>query len=141
MPGSVFVDAYAGSGAVGIEALSRGAARVIFIDKKRASVELIRENLRSLGVVSGFEIHQGQAARVLARVSGEIVFLDPPYDLLDEYTETLRILSAHPPSLAILQHSKRVKLDDAHGRLYRSRILRQGDNDLSFYEPVEPVIA
>ena len=96
--GSVFVDAYAGSGAVGLEAISRGAARVIFIDRQRAAVEVIRENLRALGVTAGFEILKGQTAKLLSDVTGQIVFLDPPYELLHEYSETFRILNTNQTS-------------------------------------------
>jgi 16S rRNA (guanine(966)-N(2))-methyltransferase RsmD len=73
-----FVDAYAGSGAVGIEALSRGAARAIFIEKHPAGVRVIRENLAALGVEDRARIIQAPAAMLLARYTDGIVFLDPP---------------------------------------------------------------
>lgn len=135
LEGRVFVDAYAGTGAVGIEALSRGAARVIFIERKRSAVARIRENLRSLGVTEGFEIHCAKAARALERVRGDIVFLDPPYELAAEYEAALERLGAHPPELVVVQHSCRQPLRERYASLVRRRVLRQGDNCLSFFEP------
>ncbi len=77
--GAVFVDAYAGTGAVGIEALSRGARHAIFIEKDRAAVDLIRTNLAALGVEPRARVIQGPAAMHLARLEAHIVFIDPPY--------------------------------------------------------------
>ena len=70
--GCVFVDVYAGTGAVGIEALSRGARRAIFIEKSRAAVDVIRENLSSLGLPSRAEVLNSQAATVLERTRADI---------------------------------------------------------------------
>lgn len=133
--GSTFVDAYAGCGAVGIEALSRGAARVVFIERKPAAARQIRENLRSLGVEEGFEIHCGKAVPRLAQAQADIVFLDPPYDLDREYEAALRALGENPPPLVVVQHAARKRLKDEYGRLRRTRTVRHGDNALSFYEP------
>ncbi len=77
--GETFLDAYAGTGAVGIEALSRGAARVIFLEKSRSAVELIRENLEALGVRGRAVVIAGPALRELGKHRAGIVFLDPPY--------------------------------------------------------------
>jgi 16S rRNA (guanine966-N2)-methyltransferase len=140
LPGCVFLDAYAGCGVVGIEALSRGAARVIFIERKRRAVSLIRENLRSLGITTGFELHCGKVATVLQRLSADIVFLDPPYNQEREYEAALEVLGEDPPSLAVAQHSSRQVLKQRYGQLGRSRLLRQGDNSLSFYEPREELL-
>ena len=67
----------------------------------------------------------------------DIVFLDPPYDLEREYGTALEILGGKPPALTIAQHSIRLKLEDSYGRLRRTRLLKQGDNALSFYAPEE----
>ena len=135
--GATFVDAYAGSGAVGIEAISRGAKRVVFIESTRAAVETIRDNLLSLGIQSGYELRQARAATVLSRATGDIIFLDPPYELEREYEDSLGVLGANPPPLAIVQHAPRLSLSDNYGSLHRTRILRHGDNALSFYRPPE----
>jgi 16S rRNA (guanine966-N2)-methyltransferase len=131
--GAVFVDAYAGTGAVGIEALSRGALRAVFLEKNRQAVEVIRENLASLGLQDRARVAQGSAHLLLAANPGDIVFVDPPYEQAQEYALALGVLAENPPALAIVQHSKRLALADAYGPLRRTRVLRQGDNALSFY--------
>src|SRR5579872_3197204 len=87
--GATFMDVYAGTGAVGIEALSRGAGRAIFIERNRAAVEVIRENLSSLGLDNRSEVFTGKSILVLDRLAADIVFLDPPYDLQREYDESM----------------------------------------------------
>jgi 16S rRNA (guanine966-N2)-methyltransferase len=131
--GARFLDAYAGSGAVGIEALSRGAARAVFIEKHRAAVAVIRANLAALGLEKRAEVVHGGARKHLARLEADIVFLDPPYDLERECAAVLRALGERPPPLVVVQHSTRVPLKDHYGALRRARLLRQGDNALSFY--------
>jgi 16S rRNA (guanine(966)-N(2))-methyltransferase RsmD len=131
--GITFVDAYAGTGAVGIEALSRGAARAVFLEKNRGAVEVIRENLRSLGLEARAEVVHGAALRYLGRYHGEIVFLDPPYNLENEYVPVLEELGRSSPKLVIAQHTTRFPLPERCGALRRRRYLRQGDNALSFY--------
>lgn len=131
--GAVFVDAYAGTGAVGIEALSRGARRCIFVEKNRAAVEVIRENLASLGLESRAEVYTGKSLPVLERETGDIVFLDPPYEMEKEYDAALSGLGVTENRLVIVQHSSRVELGAAYGRLRKYRVLKQGSNSLSFY--------
>ena len=136
--GAVFADLYAGTGAVGIEALSRGAARAIFVEQKPAAVKAIRENLRSLGIEVRAEVRPGRATAVIARIEADIVFLDPPYALENEYTTSLDLLGKNPPPLVIAQHPSRLKLADDYGGLHRMRVVKHGDNTLSFYEPAIP---
>src|SRR6185369_2312849 len=76
--GSVFVDAYAGTGAVGIEAISRGAQLAIFLEKDRVAVDVIKANLNSLGIKAAARIIKGAVALQLAALEPDIVFLDPP---------------------------------------------------------------
>jgi 16S rRNA (guanine966-N2)-methyltransferase len=130
---SVFLDAYAGTGAVGIEALSRGARRCVFVEKNRAAVEVIRENLASLGLENRAEVYTGKTLTVLERVTADIVFLDPPYEMEKEYEAALNGLGASMNQLVIVQHSSRTALQPEYGRLQRYRVLKQGDNSLSFY--------
>lgn len=132
----VFVDAYAGSGAVGIEALSRGAARAIFIERHSAAVRVIRENLAALGIEDRAQLIQAPAAMLLARYKDGIVFLDPPYPLVKEYDAALSALGAAPlPSLVVIaQHHSKQMMAEFQGALKRTRQVRQGDNTLSFYE-------
>jgi 16S rRNA (guanine(966)-N(2))-methyltransferase RsmD len=135
---SVFVDVYAGTGAVGIEALSRGARRSIFIEKNRRAVEVIHDNLAALGLERRAEVFASKASIVLERVhadlGSDIAFLDPPYEIAKEYDAAMSALDRSETPLVIAQHSSRAKLEDAYGNLKRYRIIKQGDNSLSFYE-------
>jgi 16S rRNA (guanine966-N2)-methyltransferase len=131
--GATLVDAYAGTGAVGIEALSRGAAHAFFLERNRQALEAIRENLAALGLESRATVLTGPVALTLERAKGDIVFLDPPYNSGREYVAALSVLGEGPPGLVVVQHSVRMRLEETYGRLARSRTLRQGDNSLSFY--------
>ncbi len=142
-----FADLYAGSGAVGIEALSRGAAEVFFAETGRGALDSIRSNLRALQIANGFMLEPGGTSALLKRLaaSGEtldLVFLDPPYDDAAEYTRTLTMLGTgvvlHPESLVIAEHTRKANLLDVYGRLYRTRTLLQGDAALSFYAVLPP---
>jgi len=132
--GATFADAYAGTGAVGIEALSRGAAHAYFLEKNRVALEAIRDNLAALGIEARATVVAGPVARTLALWRADIVFVDPPYALDREYAAVFAALAASPPPLAIVQHSVRFALPAAAG-LELTRDVRQGDNVLSFYVP------
>ncbi|SRR5579885_2530419 len=130
--GVVFADIYAGTGAVGIEALSRGASKAIFVEQNRAAAAVIRENLRSLGLEARALLRHSRAAVVIPQIEADIVFIDPPYTMEQEYERSLGLLASKPPALAIVQHSPRLKLAESYGALHRTRELKQGDNVLSF---------
>ena len=129
----VFMDVYAGTGAVGIEALSRGARRCVFIEKNRRAVEVIHENLATLGLASRAEVFSSKAATVLDRTRADIAFLDPPYEMSKEYATSLNALDQSETPLVIVQHSSRFTPQEDYGRLRRYRGIKQGDNCLSFY--------
>jgi 16S rRNA (guanine(966)-N(2))-methyltransferase RsmD len=131
--GAMFLDAYAGTGAVGIEALSRGAAHAFFLERHRAALEAIRQNLASLDLEQRATVVAGPVLLTLPKHSADIVFLDPPYALEREYAAVLELLSETPPPITVVQHSSRQALGDVYGVLRRTRIVRQGDNALSFY--------
>jgi 16S rRNA (guanine966-N2)-methyltransferase len=143
--GSAFLDLYAGSGAVGIEALSRGAARVVFVERAPAALAVLRGNLAKLGLTAGFRIHAGSVGTVLRRMKPDagaafdLVYLDPPYDAAKEYAATLLALSEvlaallASEALVIAEHRRKEQLDDKYGALNRTRLLEQGDATLSFY--------
>ena len=140
--GSTFLDAYAGTGAVGIEALSRGAKDVVFIEHHRAASQLIRENLKTLGIESGYALLTSNVLKGLERLEREserfdIVFLDPPYEEIREYHHTLRQLARGPllgpESLVIAEHSKHIELEQKYLALQQTRLLRHGDAQLAFY--------
>jgi 16S rRNA (guanine966-N2)-methyltransferase len=146
VPDSRFVDAFAGTGAVGIEALSRGAREVIFIENHVPAIGLIRKNLQSLGIQSGARVFALDALRGLQRIAAnpspapsfvDIVFLDPPYAAAQDYRRVLGFLGTAPflglESLVIAEHRSSVQLLESFGSLSRVRALRQGDATLSFY--------
>jgi 16S rRNA (guanine(966)-N(2))-methyltransferase RsmD len=133
--GKIFADLYAGTGAVGIEALSRGAATAIFVEQKHAAVRVIHDNLKVLGLQERAKVYEGRVTAVVPRLQAGIVFLDPPYPLDKEYAAALTLLADRAPELVIAQHPPRVKLEEAYGMLHRVRVLKQGDNELSFYKP------
>jgi len=130
---SIFLDAYAGTGAVGIEALSRGARRCVFVEKNRAAVDVIRQNLESLGATGRAEVFTGKALAVLERVTADIIFMDPPYEMEKEYEAALSAIAKSSTGLVIAQHAARFELLSDYGALRRYRVLKQGDNSLSFY--------
>jgi 16S rRNA (guanine966-N2)-methyltransferase len=132
--GASFLDLYAGTGAVGIEALSRGAAQVTLVEADRGALKVIHENLRALGIDGRVDVRAARVTRAIPALRADIVFLDPPYPLEKEYGSALNLLGQHRQGLVIAQHPPRLILDDDYGRLHRTRVLKQGDNWLSFYE-------
>ncbi len=135
LDGAIFVDAYAGSGAVGIEALSRGAKHVVLIERNAGAVSVIRENLDTLGILERVTVLRGKAAPLLRAQKADIAFLDPPYDVVTEYLDSLLALSEAQCPYVIAQHTSHLTLDDRYGDLKKNRVLKQGDNSLSFFEP------
>jgi 16S rRNA (guanine(966)-N(2))-methyltransferase RsmD len=132
LEGAVFADVYAGTGAVGIEALSRGARHAYFLERSRPAIEAIRENLESLKAAPRATVLTGPVLLTLERAKADIVFLDPPYEQECEYRAALEWLAEHPPALTIVQHAARFKLPQ-HLPLVLKRNLKQGENALSFF--------
>lgn len=141
LAGSVWLDLFAGTGAVGIEALSRGAASVIFVEASKTSAQLVLANLRALGIDAGYQLLQQEALRALPtlesqKVESDFIFLDPPYHLHETYGKTLMALEASSLSahaLVVAEHDQRFDPGEQFGALRRTRLLRQGDAALSFY--------
>jgi 16S rRNA (guanine(966)-N(2))-methyltransferase RsmD len=146
--GSRFLDVFAGTGAVGIEALSRGAAEAIFIENHSPAAKLIRLNLDSLKIDSGYTILAADARTALQKLSAshtsstppiDFVFVDPPYANHADYDRTLAFLSSNsanflaPDALVIFEHHHKFHLPESSGRLARTRLLKQGDAALSFF--------
>ena len=143
-----FLDLCAGSGAIGIEALSRGAAFVTFVDRSRKMCGLVEANLDLVGVPEDqTEVVMSEAADHLRRTAArglpapyDIIYFDPPY--ATDYLPVLELFGAHAPTLLapdgvlVIEHHHKNALKDATGRLRRWRILKQGDSALSFYERV-----
>jgi 16S rRNA G966 N2-methylase RsmD len=166
MEGAVFLDLYAGSGAVGMEALSRGAKSVDFVERADAAVAVLRGNLARLGIRDGVRVHTSGVGVWLRRITRsvaapphgrgpvrgdpgpdrkpglpkafDLVFLDPPYEAVEEYAATLGVLGGSvgllaPGALVIAEHRRKEKLGERYGELGRTRLLEQGDAALSFY--------
>jgi len=135
--GARVLDGYAGTGAVGIEALSRGAAEVVFVERDRRAVVLIESNLARCGVRDRHAIIRSDlaAATGMARAAPfDLVFLDPPYGRagLDEALHAGEALMA-TDTLLIIEHARRDEAPASHGALRRTRTLRSGDSALAFY--------
>jgi 16S rRNA (guanine966-N2)-methyltransferase len=146
--GARFLDLYAGSGAVGLEALSRGAEHVVFVERAPAALKVLQANLARLQLTSGFSMRSGSVGAYLRRALKEskqfdLVFLDPPYDAAEEYAGTLGLLGGaaatllQEGALVIAEHRRKELLEDHYGLLSRARRLEQGDTALSFYSMSE----
>ena len=129
----MFLDAYAGSGAVGLEALSRGAKHIILLESNTAAIEIIRENIAALQVEGEVTVARGKAQMLIQRYHFDFCFLDPPYEMVGEYEASLNLISQIGCRLTVAQHSSRLVLPEQFGALGKIRVLRQGDNSLSFY--------
>jgi 16S rRNA (guanine966-N2)-methyltransferase len=142
--GSRFLDLCAGSGAVGIEALSRGAAHVTFVDRSRKMYALIETNLDLLKIKDDeAEVVNREALDVLRRLVKseaepfDVIFFDPPYTM--DYEEVLDYLGSSAEQLiaqdgvVIVEHHKKKELKEEFGALKRYREVKQGDSKLSFY--------
>ena len=131
--GARFLDLCAGSGAVGIEAISRGASHVTFVDRSRRMCKLIEANVELCRIPEEQQVIYCSEANEFLRGSKDerwdIVFFDPPYK--DDYIKTLQLLSNN--DLVIAEHHHKTELPDTVGDLHRTRILKQGDSALSFF--------
>jgi len=143
IPDSVWIDLFAGSGAVGIEALSRGARMVYFVESSGRAAKTIRANLHSLAIREGFDLQEREAVSAMraldaAAVVCDFCFIDPPYAEESAYEQSLGFLSQSrlltPKSVIIAEHDKHSDLSDRYGALKRFRRLQQGDAVLSFYK-------
>ena len=141
--GASFLDLYTGSGAVGLEALSRGVARVTFVEQDAKAIAVLRGNLERLGVTGGFRVSACGVASFLRSKQVEpfrLIFLDPPWDAAAEYESALELLGGQAAGmlaeggLVIAEHRRKEPLKERYGGLERTRLLEQGDAALSFYQ-------
>lgn len=145
LSGCRFADLYAGTGAVGIEALSRGAAHVWFTENAPAAIASLRANLASLGIARGYTLEDRGTGALLARLDKlggplDLLFLDPPYEAATEYEATLAFLGSSrarsalaADALIVAEHSSKTPLAARYGALVQTRTKKQGDAALSFY--------
>jgi 16S rRNA (guanine(966)-N(2))-methyltransferase RsmD len=151
--GCRFADLYAGTGAVGIEAISRGAEQVWFAERAELALTAIRANLKTLKIERGFAIEEKGTGALLERlvksvqkvgaVEGkllDLVYLDPPWEAEAEYTNTLHLLGSArgrltlaPNALVVAEHNSKTQLAERYGELIQTRTLKQGDAALTFY--------
>ena len=139
---SLFVDLYAGTGAIGIEAISRGAREVVFVESHAPEARLVRANIESLGIHTGAELIEADAVTGLdklakRRLVADFIFLDPPYEDAEEHLRVLEFLDeSHllaPRGLVIVEHRRHMELPDRFDRIELTRLLEQGDAALSFF--------
>jgi 16S rRNA (guanine(966)-N(2))-methyltransferase RsmD len=145
LDGCRFVDLYAGTGAVGIEAISRGAEHVWFAENAAPALSSLRQNLSALKINQGFTLEDRGVGAMLQRLGKltqliDLVYLDPPYEEEEEYAGTLNFLGSMrgreilaPDALVIAEHSSKNKLATRYGELENRRLLKQGDAALSFF--------
>jgi len=156
--GCRFADLYAGTGAVGIEALSRGAEHVWFTEKAEPALAAIRENLKALKIMRGYTVEERGTGALLERLakaaqkpadgadaarSGtllDLVYIDPPWEAEAEYASTLQLLGSArgraalaPNALVVVEHNSKSQLAGRYGELVQTRTMKQGDAALSFY--------
>ena len=153
---AAFLDLYAGSGAVGLEAISRGAARVTFVERAPAALKVLHGNLERLTISSGVGVHAKSVSAFLKSATRpnlkladpksanpnpanpkteryDVVFLDPPYEEAKEYALTLELVGGTAQGILALgavvvaEHHRKQSLDEQYGDLKRTRVLEQGD--------------
>jgi 16S rRNA (guanine(966)-N(2))-methyltransferase RsmD len=146
VPGCRFLDAFAGNGGIGLEALSRGARRVVLVDASAAAVATIRENMQALAGAGGdVQVFRQDTRVALAALADsgvrfDVIYLDPPYDselyepLLAQVGET-GLLEAG--GVVVAEHFHKRLLPETIGGLSRTRMVRVGDHRLSFYRESE----
>jgi len=147
VPGARVADLFAGTGAIGIEALSRGAAFVLFVEKAPEALAAIQANLRSLGISAATSVVPTSVVSALRKATApfDLVLLDPPYEQTADYGETLGLLAQEadrllaPEAIVVAEHAslRRNKgaspVADEYGNLRRYRVVEQGEAALSFY--------
>ena len=144
--GSRFLDLFAGTGAIGIEALSRGAAEVVFVENHPQAAVLIHRNLESLGIRSGATVLAVDVIRGLEKLASRqkrevagfnFIFLDPPYAAAKDYSRVLEFLGSADflasSGIVVAEHRRSFDLPEVAVDMLRYRVLKQGDAALSFY--------
>lgn len=140
LEGEHVLDLFAGSGGLGIEALSRGAAHATFVDSAKPALACVRQNLRELGLEARATVVSGdavtQAARLVPTRPWKLVFVDPPYrsDLATRVVAALPPANLAPGAVIVIEHDRHNAPPDALGSLLRTDQRRYGDTLISFFE-------
>jgi 16S rRNA (guanine966-N2)-methyltransferase len=137
IPGARVLDGYAGTGALGIEAISRGAGHVTFVERDRRAQALVAANVAHCGIADGYVIIRDSLVGALSDLNGvmfDVVLLDPPYE--QPLDEPIAAAGRHlaPGGLLVIEHAKRRDVASGAGTLVRSRQVISGDSALSFFE-------
>lgn len=141
-----FLELFAGSGGIGIEALSRGAKKVVFIEKNRNAVRIIQENLKiinseSKAEIINFNIIEGLKILLNKKEKFDLIFLDPPYKNVKLLLDTLKFISTidifQKNCIIIIEHYKKISLPEKVEIFERYRNLKYGDSMLSFYKIIK----
>jgi len=139
------LDLFAGSGGLGLEALSRGAKQATFVDRDKEAQKALRQNIADLGVATTSNVVQGDSLRILARLEREQrvfhwIFIDPPYasnlatSTLDAIGASTLLRPAEDEGVVIVEHDKRSEPAEAYGCLIKTQTRRYGDTCMSFFE-------
>jgi 16S rRNA (guanine(966)-N(2))-methyltransferase RsmD len=136
---AVVLDLFAGAGALGLEALSRGAEHAVFADSSRAAIKVLRDNIASLDVRGATRVHPTDALRALSKLPGPFhwIFIDPPYatDLASRALEHLGgTEQLAEDGVIVVEHDRRNAPEPGHGCLVRTDCRRYGDTEVSFYQ-------
>ena len=142
LPGARVMDGFAGTGAIGLEAISRGASHVTFVERDPRAIAALEANIANCGVAGACVIIRADFLRLRQRAGVfELALLDPPYDI-DDFTSVLDVAAASlaPNGRIVLEHSRRRASPEARGPLSRTRLLVAGDSALSFYTSTSAVV-
>lgn len=134
--GRTVADLFAGTGAVGIEALSRGAARAVFVEVNPKAAEIIQKNLANLGAEA--EVRVAAVAHVLPAITADIYFVTPPYSAPQAYQDTLTALAEKDHEIVVAQHDRTLELPNAYGAMDKFRVISIGSHRLSLYRRAAP---
>jgi 16S rRNA (guanine966-N2)-methyltransferase len=141
------LDLFAGSGSVGIEALSRGASRVVFIDKTRKSIEVIKENLENCSFVDNYELYRNDVFRAIELlyrrgVRFDYIYADPPFTNIDIFTPLIEVLDRIclllPEGNLIIRSPRRLSLDVKISNLSEYRYDNYGESTLHYFKTIKP---
>jgi 16S rRNA (guanine966-N2)-methyltransferase len=136
------LDAFAGTGAVGIEALSRGATHVMFVDHDPRALSLIRQNLERCGVTDGYTIQRMDLARSglpAFPTTFDLIFLDPPYEMNPTKACETLAPSLRDDGMLVVEHARRMEMPELIADVQRTRTVIAGDSALSFYRRIRTV--
>lgn len=144
--GANFLDLFAGSGSIGIEAISRGAEKVVFVERSRKAIEVIKKNLATCNFTDGYEIQQGDVFKKMMWMSEagslfDLIYLDPPFTVRDMFLPVLEALSqaailAHNGAVAI-RAPREMELPEQIGELKRIKLKQYGISNVHFFGSAE----